>query len=27
LQVLKCWHTFIWDEYYFMIYVCLGMHL
>jgi len=27
LQVLKCWHSFIWDEYYFMIYVCLGMDL
>ena len=28
LQVLKCWHSFIWeDEYYFVIYVCHSMHL
>jgi len=27
LQVLKCWHSFIWDEYYFVIYVCHDMHL
>jgi len=25
LQVLKCWYSLIWDEYYFVIYACHGM--